>query len=142
MAFEEKRAWVMAAVTTVAYAAYVAVVLGGAGSAPLTRAPYVAALLWSIGAAIVASIALNVVIAAASPKDAGRKDQRDREINRFGDYIGQSFLVIGGVAALGLAMAKIDQFWIANVIYLGFVLSSLLGSAAKIVSYRRGFGPW
>jgi hypothetical protein len=27
-------------------------------------------------------------------------DQRDREINRFGEYIGQSFVVIGRVAAL------------------------------------------
>ena len=46
------------------------------------------------------------------------------------------------IAALGLAMAELDYFWIANVIYLAFVLSSVLGSAAKIVGYRRGFQPW
>ncbi|WP_326586172.1 hypothetical protein [Streptomyces sp. NBC_01294] len=67
------------------------------------------------------------------------QDQRDREIHHFGEYIGQSFVVIGGVAGLVLAMAEVDQFWIANAIYLAFVLSALLGSAAKIVAYRLGF---
>ena len=73
-----------------------------------------------------------------SPREAGKKDQRDREIYRFGEYIGQSFVVIGGVAALLMAMAEWDHFWIANVIYLAFVLSAILGSVAKIVAYRPG----
>ncbi|MFD9127610.1 hypothetical protein ACFV0G_23070, partial [Kitasatospora sp. NPDC059571] len=81
--------------------------------------------------------------AAAVQRDGGRhKDQRDREIHRFGEYIGQSFLVIGGVAALVMAMAEVDYFWIANAAYLAFVLSALMSSAAKIAAYRRGFGPW
>ncbi|MFD2762840.1 hypothetical protein [Micromonospora eburnea] len=41
-----------------------------------------------------------------------------------------------------MALADRDQFWIANVIYLGFVLSAVVGSAAKIVAYRRGFQSW
>ena len=82
------------------------------------------------------------MVAIASPKDADKKDQRDREINRFGEYTGQSFVVIGGVAALGMSMAELNHFWIANVIYLAFALSSVLGSVAKIVAYRRGFHPW
>jgi hypothetical protein len=73
---------------------------------------------------------------------AGKKDQRDREIYRFGEYIGQSFVVIGGVTALLMAMAEWDHFWIANVIYLTFVLSAILGSVTKIIAYRRGFQPW
>ena len=32
-------------------------------------------------------------------------------------------------------MLDIDQFWIANVLYLGFVLSAVLGSLAKIAGY-------
>jgi cell division protein FtsW (lipid II flippase) len=99
-------------------------------------------MLWTIGAAIAASIVGHIVVAIAWPKDADKKDQRDKEINRFGDYIGQSFVVIGAVAALVLSMAEVDHFWIANVIYLAFVLSALLGSTAKIVAYRRGFQSW
>jgi hypothetical protein len=79
------------------------------------------------------------VVGIAWPKDRGKTDERDRGIHRFGEYIGQSFVVIGGVVALGLSMAEVDHFWIANAIYLGFVLSALLGSAAKLVAYRRGF---
>ncbi|MEO8284187.1 MAG: hypothetical protein ABI568_12425 [Pseudarthrobacter sp.] len=86
-----------------------------------------------------ASIALHAVVGIFSPRDAGKKDQRDREI---GEYMGQSFVVIGGVAALPMAMAEWEHFWIANVLYLTFVLSAILGSAAKIVAYRRGFQPW
>jgi hypothetical protein len=142
MSFEEKSAWIMGVVAVGSYAVYLAIVLGLAGSGPLTEVSYVAPLLWTVGASIAASIALNVVMGISSPRDAGKKDQRDREIYRFGEYIGQSFVVIGGVAALLMAMAELDHFWIANVIYLTFVLSAILGSVAKIVAYRRGFQPW
>ena len=37
-----------------------------------------------------------------------------------------------------MALAKVDYFWIANVIYLGFVLWAVVGSAVKLVAYRRG----
>ncbi|MFI6444185.1 hypothetical protein [Kitasatospora sp. NPDC050543] len=142
MAVEEKRAWIMVLVTIASYAVYLVVVLGRPAGVPLAQAPYVSALLWTVGAAIVASIALNITVALLSPGEADTKDQRDREIHRFGEYIGQSFLVIGGVAGLVLAMAGADRFWIANAIYLAFVLSALLGSTAKIAAYRLGFHPW
>lgn len=142
MSFEEKGAWIMAVVAPTAYLAYLAVILGRADGTPLAEVSYVSTMLWSIGAAIVASILLVILVAIASPKDADKKDQRDREINRFGEYIGQSFVVIGGVAALIMSMAELDHFWIANVIYLTFVLSAILGSVTKIVAYRRGFQQW
>ena len=142
MSFKEKSAWIMAVISVGAYAAYLTIILGRAENIPLTEVSYVSTLLWIIGATIAASILAHIVVAIASPKDADKKDQRDREINRFGEYTGQSFVVIGGVAALGMSMAELNHFWIANVIYLAFALSSVLGSVAKIVAYRRGFHPW
>ncbi|MFJ6782936.1 hypothetical protein [Streptomyces yangpuensis] len=142
MAVEEKRAWIMIVVAVLSYGTYLAVVLGRSGGGPLAQQPYAAALLWTVGAAIAASIALHITVSLLSPEEGRVKDQRDREIHRFGDHIGQSFVVIGAVAGLVLAMAEADQFWIANAIYLGFVLSALLASTAKIVSYRLGFHPW
>lgn len=142
MSFEEKSAWIMGVVAAGSYAVYLAIVLGLAGTMPLADLPYVAPLLWTIGASIGISIALHAVIGIFSPREAGEKDQRDREIYRFGEYIGQSFVVIGGVVALLMAMAEVQHFWIANVIYLTFVLSAILGSVAKVVAYRRGFQPW
>ena len=99
-------------------------------------------MLWIIGVSIGAMILAHIAVAIAAPKDADKKDQRDKEIRRFGDYIGQIYVGIGGVAALGMAMAELNHFWIANVIYLGFVVSTLVGSTTKIFAYRRGFQRW
>ncbi len=143
MAFEEKRAWIMVLVTVAAYGTYVAVVLGRAGDTPLADTAYGAPLLWSIGAAVAGAIALNIAAAVAAPQDADRgADERDRAIHRSSELTGQSFVVIGGVCTLVMAVAEVPHFWIANVVYLTFVLSSLLSSTAKIISYRRGFQPW
>ncbi len=142
MPYEEKTAWITAGVTIITYIGYLVIVLGRADSQPLVDVPYVATLLWTIGAAIVLTIIAHIVVASVSPKDAGKSDQRDREINRFGEYIGRWFVVIGGVAALGLALLELDHFWIANVIYLCFALSAILGSVARIIAYRRGFQQW
>jgi predicted membrane channel-forming protein YqfA (hemolysin III family) len=142
MSVSEKRAWIMALVTMVAYAIYLAIVVGRAGSGTLAHVPYAWTLVWSVVGAIVASILLDILSSFFAPRSAAEKDQRDREINRLGDYIGQSFLIVGAVTALVLALIEAAPFWIANTIYLGFVLSAIVGSVAKIIAYRRGFQTW
>lgn len=137
---EEKRAWILGILAIASYTVYLVVMLGRAGGRPLADVPYVAPLLWTIGASIVAGIVASILAAVIS-RD-GEKDQRDREIGRFGDHVGNSFVVIGAVAALLLAMAEAPHFWIANAVYLAFTLSAILGSIARIFAYRRGFQPW
>ena len=138
MAFEEKRAWLMAIVAMVGYVVYVAIVLSRATGRPLAEVPYASPMLWTIGLGIVAGIVLGIVNGIASREDGLQVDERDREIGRFGDHIGQSFVAIGGVSALVLAVVEAPYFWIANVLYLCFVLSAVLGSLAKIAAYRQG----
>ncbi|MCX4775867.1 hypothetical protein [Streptomyces sp. NBC_01264] len=143
VAFEEKRAWIMGVVAVIGYAVYLALVLGGSGDGvPLAEVPYVTPLLWTVGGAIAATILLNIAVAVAKPGEADVKDQRDREIGRLGEHAGQSFLVIGAVTALILSMAGADRFWISNALYLGFVLSAVLGSVVKLAAYRWGFQSW
>jgi hypothetical protein len=142
MSFDEKNTWIYALVSVGSFGAYVAIILGRAQGGPLTEVPYVGTMLLTIGIAVAASIVGTIVVAIAWPKDADKRDQRDKEIHRFGDYVGQLFVVIGAGAALVLAMAEVDHFWIANAVYLAFVLSALLGSTAKIVAYRRGLPSW
>lgn len=143
VAFEEKRAWIMGVVAVVGYAVYLALVLGRPGDGvPLADVPYDTPLLWTVGGAIVAAMLLNIAVAAAAPGEADAKDQRDKEIGRLGEHAGQSFLVIGAVAALILSMAGADRFWISNALYLGFVLSAVLGSVVKLAAYRWGFQSW
>ncbi|WP_336319946.1 hypothetical protein [Streptomyces lavendofoliae] len=142
MSIEEKRAWSMGLVAIAAYAAYVVVLLGRAGSTPLADAAYAPVMACTIAAAIAAGVVLHVVLDSTTPRSERGTDERDREIGRFGDHTGQSFVVVGGVAALVMAMAEVRHFWIANAVYLAFVLSAVLGSTARVVAYRRGFQPW
>ncbi|MER6948074.1 hypothetical protein ABT294_28955 [Nonomuraea sp. NPDC000554] len=142
MTHEEKRAWIMLVVSVAAYAAYVVIVVSRAGGGPLPEVPYAATLLWTVGAGIVASIVAEIGIAVLNPRASRVKDVRDREIGRLGEYTGQSFVIIGAVAAMLMAMAGWDRFWIANVIYLCFVLSAVVGSVTKIVAYRRSLPQW
>jgi uncharacterized membrane protein YozB (DUF420 family) len=96
MTFEEKRAWILALVSVVAYLVYLAIVGPRLGSHTIAEVPYVAPLLWTVGGSIAAAIVLGLVVGGARVE---RKDQRDREIGRFGEHIGQSLVVTGGVAA-------------------------------------------
>lgn len=142
MSQQERYAWVMLVVAPVGYAVYLAWIFQMAAGAPLAGVAYQGPMLWTIGGGIVAGIVLGIVAGIFGGMFGGEGslvvDARDREISRLGEYIGQSFVVIGGVVGLVLAMLGIEQFWIANAIYLCFVLSALLGSIAKIAFYRFG----
>jgi hypothetical protein len=141
MTFTERNVWVFAIVSLAGFLAYAAVIVSRAQHVPIEDVDYIAPMLWSIGLAIVASI-IGTIVVSIIWRDGGAKDRRDKEIDRIGEYTGQSFLVIGGLAGLVLAMVEADWFWIANAIYLGFVLSALLGSVTKIGLYRKGLPAW
>ena len=51
-------------------------------------------------------------------------------------------VVIALLAAMVLSMLEAKHFWIANVIYLSFVMSAVFGSMARLAAYRRGFSSW
>ena len=60
-----------------------------------------------------------------STDDIGRDDERDNDIEVRGRGGRVLRCAVGMLAALALAMLRYDQFWIANVLYLGFVASSV-----------------
>ncbi len=142
MTYDEKNAWAFLVIAIAGYTTYLAVLFGTAAGAPLTDVDYAPILLWTVGGAIVAGIVAGIVIGLAEPKGADKRDQRDREVKAFGDRVGQAFVIIGAVAALLLALVRADWFWIANVVYLMFVLSAVVGSIATLVAYRKGLPAW
>jgi hypothetical protein len=142
MTLEQRRAWIRLVVAVPAYAAYLIVVLGRLDGRPLAEADYAGPLLWTVGAAMIASIVGEIVVAALNPKTSQLKDDRDKEIGRLGDQVGQPFVVIAAVAAMLMALADWAPFWIANVIYLGFTLAAVVGGVAKVVVYRAGVPEW
>jgi MFS family permease len=105
----------------------------------VARIAYVGPMLTGIGVGIVAGMVLAIVATIVSPRDADRTDERDREINRRGEHVGFYVMSIAAIVPLVLAMAKAEHFWIANSLYLAFVLAALASAAVKIVSYRRGW---
>jgi hypothetical protein len=139
MSYEEKGQWVYLAVTSVAYAAYVVIVLGRAGGTPLTEVDYQPILLWTIGAAIAASIIGRIAIEIIWRSDSLSEDVRDRDIGRLGEYRAGLVLAIGMVVPFILALIEADWFWIANAMYLAFVIQAIVGAVIKLVAYRRGF---
>ena len=138
MTYEEKGTWVYLLACTAAYAVYLAIVGPRLAGAPVADVSYVAVLLWTTAASILASVLGRTLVETARPSDSRRADVRDREIRQLGEYGSRWFVIAGAGAALLMAMARWDYFWIANVIYLGFVLWAMAGSVLKLVAYRRG----
>lgn len=130
MNYQEKTAWAYGAVAFVVPVVYFALVLPRAATTDVAEIDY----LWMLLSAIAAGIVLN---AFAVPRP-GKTDERDAQIYQRGGFI--AFMVMSAltVIPLGLALAKVPHFWIANSIYLAFVLSAITLSAVRIVAYRRG----
>lgn len=142
MVYEERNTWAGLVVTVVAMTVYVLVILSLAGDRPLVEVDWVPVMLSTIGASIGVTIVLSIVWGiAAGMRDrdgVGRSDQRDRDIARMGDRVGQSFLVIAGLGAIALCAVGADRFWIAHAVFFGFALSAFVGGVARVIAYRRG----
>jgi len=138
MSYEEKGIWVYLVTVAGAYAVYLAIILARLRDTPAAQVSYGWVLLWTTVASVVASTLARTLVETARPSDSRQADVRDKEINRSGEYASRWFVVGGAAAGFFLALAKADYFWIANVIYLGFVLWAIAGSVVKLVAYRRG----
>ena len=150
MSFKEKMTWVNLVVTVAIGAAYFGVVGGMVGDGSVSEIGYQWWLIGAVGVTIAATIlgaifmAIGTAIAVevrgeGSVDDIDREDERDKTIDKRGELVGYYVSSVGILGALALAMLRQDQFWIANTLYLGLLVGSLVGSIAKLTFYRRGF---
>jgi hypothetical protein len=147
MSSEEKGQWVYLVVITVTYLAYVVITAGQLGQTAPADIDYAPVMLAAIGIAIVLAIVGRIVVeigGGIAAEMAGQEaihvaDIRDRDIGRFGEYFAGTVLGVGMVLPFVLTLAEFDYFWIANAIYLAFVVSAVVGAVVKLVAYRRGF---
>jgi hypothetical protein len=142
MTYDEKTTWAQLLVAVGITVTYLVILLGKADGGPLVEVPYQSTMLWMIGIGIVASILLSILFSILSGERQFRSDARDREISAFGTRMGQAWIVIGALAAMLMAMAEWDWFWIANTVFLCFLLSAMFEGVAKVVAYRRGLPQW
>ena len=140
MSYEEKGTWVYLVVSLGVYIAYVIYVLGQ--GVPLPESNWVWPIVISIGIAIVAAIVLRIIVEIVTPSDSYRSDVRDKSISRQGDAAGNALIIAGALGGLILALLAQPHFWIANAIYLGFVLSALVSSIVRIAAYRGAIASW
>jgi hypothetical protein len=142
MTFLEKSNWVVLVVGVPTLLAYLAVIVPQVLGKPMAEVSWVQPMIFAIAGFIVANILGNVVAAASNPGEADRNDQRDREIDHFGERVGNWLMIAGSIAALVLAMTMADHFWIANAIFLGGMAAALVSSVTKIAAYHGPFQRW
>ena len=134
MSYGERHTWAYLVTALLVPAIYVPMMLVKLGSAPAGEIDFQVPLLFAIGAALV----LNMFFARPPRKGRDRRDERDADIGRRGERIGYFVLGAAMILPFGLALAELPHFWIANAIYLAYVLSAIVSSAAKLAFYRRG----
>lgn len=142
MAFLEKSNWVALVVAVPTLLVYVASVMPQVLGKPIAEVSWVQPMVFTIVGFVVANILGNVVAAASNPGEADKNDQRDREIDHFGERVGNWLIIAGACTALVLAMTRADHFWIANAIYVGGLAGALLSSVTKIAAYHGPFQKW
>lgn len=142
MVYHERSAWTGLVVSIIAIGVYLVLVLQQADGDPLTGVDWFPLMLWTIGASIVATIVITIlwgiVVGVRDRESASASDIRDRDISRMGGRVEQAFLVIAGLGVIALCAVGADVFWIANTMFLGFAVSSIIGGVARVIAYRRG----
>jgi len=142
MVYHERTAWSALLSTVLGVSVYVVLLLAAAGGGPVVAVDWWPLMLAAIGGSIALSILLSVVwgvIAGRRDRDeATVSDLRDRDIARMGGRVEHAFLVIAGLGVIVLCAVRADVFWIANMMFAGFAVSSVVGGLARVIAYRRG----
>lgn len=137
MSYEEKGTWAYLVTSVGVWVAY-AVTLWRRADGALADVPYVSPLLWAIGLSVLATVVGRVLAEIVRPSESHQADVRDREVARFGDYVGGLVLSVLVAGVLALVLLEADHFWIANAINLAFVVQAVVSSVVRLVAYRRG----
>jgi hypothetical protein len=138
MSYEEKGVWAYLVSSAGAYIAYLAIVLPRLVHTPAAHVSYFLPLMFTTIASVVAATLVRSALEVAKPSDTNKADARDRDIARFAEHASRWCIVATSTVGFWMAYRHWDYFWIANVIYLGFVLWAVVGSVLRLVAYRRG----
>lgn len=134
MAFREKSAWVMAAITLLTGIFYVRTSLSYPGS-PVqeTVLPYVLLI-------VILSVIAQVVLALRSPKEAAAPaDERERLVIQKSGYWAGIVLVVGIVLAGGAYIWAPDGNMLFHRVVFALIGAQLVQYAAEIALLRRAF---
>jgi hypothetical protein len=137
MTFPEKSALTMTAILIVVFGGYFAIVLGVIAGSPERDLAYTGLM---VGVAVILTILAtvsHVLLALVFRSQANAYDERDRLVELHSERIAGYVLAVGVCAGIGLAMAQVDAFWIAQVLIGALVAAEVLDGIVKLVLYRR-----
>lgn len=142
MGYSERYTWAGLVTAAISIAVYLAMVVPQLGSMPVAEVSWAIPMLWTIVGGVVGVVVITTVWATIErvrhPDNRLTEDIRDRDIARLGSRVGQVFLAIDVIAAVVLCALEIEQFWIAQALYAGAALSSVVNCVVRAVAYRRG----
>jgi len=136
MSRDEAYNWIFAVVTLIATITYLAILIPRSIGTPVGDVSFVAPLAWI--AAIGMSVGFGVagILHAAWPKEGRVSDERDKEIELIGQYVGSGMVTIGAMAALVLSCFSADRYWVANSLFIGFLLGGLFTALTRAAAYH------
>lgn len=141
MSYAERNTWVQLLGTVLAVTCYVVLVAGMWQGQPPAGPDWIWAMVWSIGGGLTLTIIGSITWNLAAGVKRGPEtsmDERDTHIAHIAERTGNGFLVIAGIAAIVLCATSAAHFWIGQVIFAGFAVSSFVSSLTAAILYRVG----
>ena len=144
MSLTEVSRWASLTLIVVTTVAYGFIVLPQVSTTAPRDIDWQIPMLWAIGISIVGTIVLSIVIAIVNAiitrREPQKADVREKQIERYGDRIGQSIMAVGTAVVLVMAMLELDAFWIGNALFLLGAIGSSIGAIMSIRALRGVFG--
>ena len=139
MSFEEKSTWAVLITFVFVYGWYFIEVYARLATGDVTGIEYKSLIGVTVVMLIVISIVTHIAITVMAPDESDKADERDREINLRGEYLGGFIVSVAALLGIGLALLELTHFWIANALLLGLVIAEIVTDCTKIFLYRRGY---
>lgn len=134
MSYEERHQWWGLWLTLGGGFAYVIALLVMVQSQPLTEVAWGLALL----VVIVGCGGIYGIVYAIGRRRSGPIDERERAIERFGEFTGRGMVDISVLAALVMLALGVEGFWVAQVLFFGSWLGAIISTSTKLAAYREG----
>ncbi|MFK8025037.1 MAG: hypothetical protein AB8G26_13845 [Ilumatobacter sp.] len=135
--FQEKSAITMTTILVVVFAAYFGLALGVVAESPDRDIAYTALLVMAAIVVTILAAASHVLLAVAFRSQANAHDERDWLVGLRSERIAGYVLALGVFAGIGLAIAQVDAFWIAQALIASLVAAEVVEGIVKVALYRR-----
>lgn len=139
MSYREKSSWIALLLYVGIYGWYAWALAKVIAAGETATFDYWGELISLIVVLVIATIVLESIVAAKSPKEASaRRDERERLIHFKSANVGYGVAMTGAAAVIWAIATGKPSFYTANGLFFVMVLSETARYAAQIFFFRRG----